>query len=131
MADKITKSHLIGSEQFRSIWTNNFKNPKYVCEKYYICMLSTNVNQYLAFRPLHSTWWVYEWGAQVRKHKYGKSPTLSWLRFTFLLMLLISLSSYPFSLLIYVAVRLCAMISLRDFARICAAVLVKLFRLIS
>jgi hypothetical protein len=37
-------------------------------------MLSTNVNQYLAFRPPHSTQWVYEWGAQVRKHKYGKSP---------------------------------------------------------
>jgi hypothetical protein len=37
-------------------------------------MLSTNVNQYLAFRPPHSTRWVYEWGAQVRKHKYGKSP---------------------------------------------------------
>jgi hypothetical protein len=37
-------------------------------------MLSTNVKQYLAFRPPHWTWWVYEWGAQVRKHKYGKSP---------------------------------------------------------
>jgi hypothetical protein len=37
-------------------------------------MLSTNVNQYLAFQPPHSTRWVYEWGAQVRKHKYGKSP---------------------------------------------------------
>jgi hypothetical protein len=37
-------------------------------------MLSTNVNQYLAFQPPHWTWWVYEWGAQVRKHKYGKSP---------------------------------------------------------
>jgi hypothetical protein len=37
-------------------------------------MLSTNVDQYLAFRPPHWTWWVYEWGAQVRKHKYGKSP---------------------------------------------------------
>jgi hypothetical protein len=39
-------------------------------------MLSTNVNQYLAFRPPHWTWWVYEWGAQVRKHKYGKKPPL-------------------------------------------------------
>jgi hypothetical protein len=37
-------------------------------------MLSTNINQYLAFRPPPSTRWVYEWGAQVRKHKYGKSP---------------------------------------------------------
>jgi hypothetical protein len=46
------------------------------------------------------------------------------------LVLLISLSSYPLSLLIYVTVRLCAMISLRDFARICAAALVRLFRLI-
>jgi hypothetical protein len=55
---------------------------------------------------------------------------LSRLGFTFLLMLLIFLSSYPFSLLIYVTVYLCAMISLRDFARICAAALVRLFRLI-
>jgi hypothetical protein len=55
---------------------------------------------------------------------------LSRLGFPFLLMLLISLSSYPFSLLIYMTMRLCAMISLRDFARICAAVLVRLFRLI-
>jgi hypothetical protein len=37
-------------------------------------MLSTNINQYLVFRPPHSTRWVYEWGAQVRKHEYGKSP---------------------------------------------------------
>jgi hypothetical protein len=37
-------------------------------------MLSMNVNQYLVFRLLHLTWWVYKWGAQVRKHKYGKSP---------------------------------------------------------
>jgi hypothetical protein len=37
-------------------------------------MLSTNVNQYLAFRPPQWTWWVYEWGAQVRKYKYRKSP---------------------------------------------------------
>jgi hypothetical protein len=52
----------------------SFRNLEFVCEKYHICMLSTNVNQYLAFRPPHWTWWVYEWGAQVRKHKYGKSP---------------------------------------------------------
>jgi hypothetical protein len=49
-------------------------NPEFVCEKDHVCMLSTNVNQYLAFRSPHRTWWVYEWGAQVRKHKYGKSP---------------------------------------------------------
>jgi hypothetical protein len=39
-------------------------------------MLSTNVNQYLAFRQPHSTRWVYEWGAQVRKHKIQKKPPL-------------------------------------------------------
>jgi hypothetical protein len=55
---------------------------------------------------------------------------LSWLGFPFLLMLLIFLSSYPFSLLICVTICLYAMISLRDFARICAAMLVRLFRLI-
>jgi hypothetical protein len=53
-----------------------FRNLEFVYKKYHICMLSMNVNQYLAFRPLHWTWWVYEWGAQVRKHKYGKSPHL-------------------------------------------------------
>jgi hypothetical protein len=37
-------------------------------------MLSTNVNQYLAFRTLQLTWWVYEWGARVRKYKISKSP---------------------------------------------------------
>jgi hypothetical protein len=37
-------------------------------------MLSTNVNQYLAFRPPQWTRWVYEWGAQVRKYKISKSP---------------------------------------------------------
>jgi hypothetical protein len=39
-------------------------------------MLSTNVNQYLAFRQPQRTWWVYEWGAQVRKYKISKSPHL-------------------------------------------------------
>jgi hypothetical protein len=39
---------------------------------------------------------------------------LSWLEFQLLLMFLISLSPYVLSLLICVAVRLCAMISLRD-----------------
>jgi hypothetical protein len=37
-------------------------------------MLPTKVNQYLAFRPPQRTWWVYEWGAQVRKYKISKSP---------------------------------------------------------
>jgi hypothetical protein len=39
-------------------------------------MLSTNVNQYLAFQPQQRTRWVYEWGAQVRKYKISKSPHL-------------------------------------------------------
>jgi hypothetical protein len=60
----------------------------------------------------------------------GLRNWLSWLGFTFLLMLLIFLSSYPFLLLIYITVRLCTMILLRDFARICSAALVRLFRLI-
>jgi hypothetical protein len=47
---------------------------EFVCEKYHVSMLSTNVNQYLAFRPPQQTWWVYEWGAHIRKYKYGKSP---------------------------------------------------------
>jgi hypothetical protein len=37
-------------------------------------MLSTNVNQYFAFQPPQWTWWVYEWGAQVKKYKISKSP---------------------------------------------------------
>jgi hypothetical protein len=39
-------------------------------------MLSTNVNQHLAFRPRQRTRWVYEWGAQLRKYKISKSPYL-------------------------------------------------------
>jgi hypothetical protein len=39
-------------------------------------MLSTNINQYLAFRALQRTWWVYGWGAHVRKYKILKSPYL-------------------------------------------------------
>jgi hypothetical protein len=39
-------------------------------------MLSTNVDQYLVFRPLQWTWWVYEWGAQVRKYKNIEKPPL-------------------------------------------------------
>jgi hypothetical protein len=75
MAEKITRGHLIGSEGFRSYSERVFRNVEFVCEKYHVCMLSTKVNQYLAFRPPQRTWWVYEWGAQVRKHKYGKAPT--------------------------------------------------------
>jgi hypothetical protein len=26
-----------------------FRNPEFICKKYHICMLSTNINQYLAF----------------------------------------------------------------------------------
>jgi hypothetical protein len=37
-------------------------------------MLSTNINQCLAFQPPQWTQWVYEWGAQVRKYKISKSP---------------------------------------------------------
>jgi hypothetical protein len=54
---------------------------------------------------------------------------MSWLRFTFLLMLLTFLSSYPFSSLIYMTMHLCTMISLRDFGHICVVALVRLFRL--
>jgi hypothetical protein len=71
--EKITRSHPIGSEGFRSDSGRVFQNVEFVCKKYHICILSTNVNQYLAFRPPQWTWWVYELGAQVRKHKYRKS----------------------------------------------------------
>jgi hypothetical protein len=67
--EKITKSHPIGSEGYQSDSERVFRNVEFVCEKYHICMLSTNINQYLVFQPLQWTWWVYEWGAQVRKHK--------------------------------------------------------------
>jgi hypothetical protein len=73
-AEKITRSHPIGLEGFRSDSETVFRNVEFVCEKYHVCMLSTNVNQYLAFRPPQWTWWVYEWGAQVRKYKYRKGP---------------------------------------------------------
>jgi chaperone required for assembly of F1-ATPase len=39
-------------------------------------MLSTNVNQYLAFQTLQRTWRVHEWGAQVRKYKNIEKPPL-------------------------------------------------------
>jgi hypothetical protein len=74
MTEKITRSYPIGSEGFQNNSARVFRNVEFVCKKYHICMLSTNVNQYLAFRPPQWTWWVYEWGAQVRKHKYEKSP---------------------------------------------------------
>jgi hypothetical protein len=74
MAEKITRSYPIGLER---VWSDSgrvFQNMEFVCKKYHVCMLSTNIKQYLAFRPLQLTWWVYEWEAQVRKHKYRKSP---------------------------------------------------------
>jgi hypothetical protein len=76
MAEKIIRTHPIGLEGFQSDFGRVSRNGEFVCKKYHVCMLSTNVNQYLAFRPPQRTWWVYEWGAQVRKHKYGKSPHL-------------------------------------------------------
>jgi hypothetical protein len=75
MTEKITRSHPIGSERFRSNSGKVFQNVEVVCKKYHVCMLSTNINQYLVFRLPQWTWWVYEWGARVRKHKYGKGPT--------------------------------------------------------
>jgi hypothetical protein len=51
MAEKITRSHPIGSEVFRSDSERAFRNVEFVCEKYHICILSTNANQYLAFQP--------------------------------------------------------------------------------
>jgi hypothetical protein len=66
-AKKITRSHPIGSEGFQSDSGRVFQNVEFVCEKYHVYILSTNVNQYLAFRPPQWTSWVYEWGAQVRK----------------------------------------------------------------
>jgi hypothetical protein len=67
--EKITRSHPIGLEGF---WSNSDRvsqNVEFVYKRYYVCMLSTNVNQYLAFQPPQWTWWVYEWGAEVRNHK--------------------------------------------------------------
>jgi hypothetical protein len=49
MTEKITRSHPIGSEGFWSDSERVFQNVEFVCEKYHVCMLSTNVNQYLAF----------------------------------------------------------------------------------
>jgi hypothetical protein len=53
--EKITRSHQISSEGF---WSNServFQNTEFVCEKYHVCMLSTKVNQYLAFQPPQRT----------------------------------------------------------------------------
>jgi hypothetical protein len=69
MTEKITRHYPIGSEGFRSNSDTVFRNAEFVCKKYHLCILSTNVNQYLAFQPPQRTWWVYEWRAQVRKHK--------------------------------------------------------------
>jgi hypothetical protein len=73
--EKITRSYPIGLEGFQNDSERVFGNVEFVCKKYHICMLSTNINQYLAFQLPQWTWWVYEWGAQVRKHKYEKAPT--------------------------------------------------------
>jgi hypothetical protein len=50
---------------------------EFICEKYHVCILSTNVNQYLAFRTPQRTWQVYEWGAQVRKYKILNKPPVT------------------------------------------------------
>jgi hypothetical protein len=47
--EKITRSYLIGAEGFWSDSERVFRNVEFVCEKYHVCMLSTIVNQYLAF----------------------------------------------------------------------------------
>jgi hypothetical protein len=70
------ESHDWFGEVLEYFW-ESVQNMEFVCEKYHVCMLSTNVNQYLAFRPPQQTWWVYECGAQVRKQKYGESPHLT------------------------------------------------------
>jgi hypothetical protein len=49
MTEKITRSHPIGSEGFWRDSQRVFRNVEFVCKKYHICILSTNVNQYLAF----------------------------------------------------------------------------------
>jgi hypothetical protein len=69
ITEKITRSHPIGSEGFQSDFKRVFRNVEFVGEKYHVCILSTNVNQYWVFQPPQRTWLVYEWGAQVRKHK--------------------------------------------------------------
>jgi hypothetical protein len=63
MTEKITRSHPIGSEGFQSDFERVFQNMEFVCKKYHICILSTNVNQYLSFRPLQWNRWVHECGA--------------------------------------------------------------------
>jgi hypothetical protein len=73
------EDHQVSSDWFGNIlgrlnWKN--RNTEFVCKKYHDCMLSTNVNQYLAFRPPQRTRWVYEWGAQDRKYKISKKPPL-------------------------------------------------------
>jgi hypothetical protein len=71
------EDHQVSSDWFRRVLEHlgkHFRNPEFVCEKYHVCILSTNVNQYLAFRPLQRNRWVYEWGAQVRKYNISKSP---------------------------------------------------------
>jgi hypothetical protein len=47
--EKSTRSHSLGSERFWSDSERVFRNIEFVYGKYHICMLSTKVNQYLAF----------------------------------------------------------------------------------
>jgi hypothetical protein len=49
IAEKITHSQLIGSERFSSNSERGFQYVKFAYKKYHVCMLSTNVNQYLVF----------------------------------------------------------------------------------
>jgi hypothetical protein len=43
-AEKMTRGHPIGSEEFWSDSERLFRNAEFVCKKYLVCMLSTNVN---------------------------------------------------------------------------------------
>jgi hypothetical protein len=71
------EDYQVSSDWFRRVSEHldkQFRKPEFVYERYHVCMLATNVNQYLVFQPPQWTWWVYEWGAQVRKYKISKSP---------------------------------------------------------
>jgi hypothetical protein len=67
MVEKIAKTHLIGLERLQSDSERVFQNVKFIYKIYYVCILSTNINQYLVFWLLQWTCWVYDLGAQVRK----------------------------------------------------------------
>jgi hypothetical protein len=49
MTEEITKIHLIHVEGFQSHSREFSKKVEFVYEKYHICIISTNVNQYLPF----------------------------------------------------------------------------------